>query len=448
MIITWKITVNKLCDKRWNYANIDLIKGRTGTCCLPPTIKITNQDINDYGLDVFVNHPYLKKRRLEMFKNLQHPDCKTCWNLEQAGATSMRGNSDTNYLNNVYSAYKTDNNLSTICNEIEENSEYLESKEIDLLEISIGSTCDLKCVYCSKNCSSQWALEDFANNNITKEEFKSLTRKDVDPAIDKVFWEWYNDFAKFNVKHINIKGGEPLVIPYFYEIMEKLIMYSNDSADFDVTIITNLNTSNEARINLFFDYLAQLQKTRLVHVYVSMESLYEKAEYIRNGLQWENFEKNLRNLIVLSRQNSNINVAFMPTINLLSITSLPKFVIWIKELQEQYHGLLTAKCNMADNEFSPLNLTYHFAKYTQEALDTIKFMRDKRFPGQWDWQNFYKHIEGIHNVIESNINLDAINTKSIKKLINLLEKIDKNRHTDYKVTFKDYLKFFDKVQAI
>jgi len=428
--------VNRLCDKRWNYANVNLMQSKSGTCCLPPTIDINQDEIDNYGTDVFVNHPKLKNARLEMFKGIESSDCSTCWKLEKQNAPSMRGNSEKLYVNKIFSKSKQDGTLDTVCKNIDETSNLLYSNEIELLEITIGNTCDLKCVYCNKFSSSQWALEDYKNNEITKEEFKFFTDKTIDPIFEDTFWKWYNTTVKQNVKHINIKGGEPLVIPYFYTIMEKILQYSEDSNNFDFTIITNLNTSIENRLDLFFEYIVKLQKHKRVNVYISMESMFNKAEYIRSGLNWNQFEKNLHRLLNCAKENKNIHISFMPTINILNISSLPKFVTWVDKLQKDYNLLVTCKCNIADYIFSPLYLPDTFSKYTDQTLKILKNLKNTHY----DWNKFYMHIEGIHNIILKNKKVDL---KKIQSLKHYLTNLDIKRNTDYKEIFNEYLELFE-----
>lgn len=420
---------DRLCAKRWNYASVNLMQSSTTTCCLPPFIKVTKEDIEKYGTDAIVNSKYLKTRRYEMFKGIEHDSCKTCWKLESQNAPSMRGNSNKEYCEKIFDKTDVKHNLETMCANITEDDNLLRSDDIDLLEISIGNTCDLKCIYCSHHSSSQWALEKYNAGKLTKEEFKEYTSQDVDPLFEETFWNWFDTISP-TLNHVNIKGGEPLIIPYFYTIMEKIL--ERPHLNFDFTIITNLNTDNNHRLDLFFDYLIRIQKVCKINVYISMESIKAQAEYIRSNLNWKQFEKNVHRLAKLAEEYKNIRISFMPTINMLSLERLPEFLYWIISLVEQYDIKITCKTNMADGPFNPLILPSEFAQFTKESLKIIDIINN-HYPKDDDWINFKTYIEKMHNIIAKN----SINDNRDKFLyaIEYLDKLDIMRKTGWKNNF-------------
>src|ERR1035437_143326 len=172
---------NSICHLRWGYPNISLTRGEVRTCCKTPFQSVSDRDIDQQGIALFLNSDYQKIRRLEMLQGTQHSDCKSCWAIEDHGATSLRGNSPNGFIDFANSHFMfeefTNASLLGASSESNLNSKILESKTPFMLEVSLGNTCDMKCMYCNHVYSSQWSTESLKNNSINIDEYRNVQSK-------------------------------------------------------------------------------------------------------------------------------------------------------------------------------------------------------------------------------------------------------------------------------
>jgi hypothetical protein len=100
-----------------------------------------------------------------------------------------------------------------------------------------------------------------------------------------------------------------LITPEFYDFADKLLETYKDVPYNDTTIwiVTNMNSESKY-FDKFIDYIPKLNEKFKLEIHISMESTHEQAEYIRNGLDWKTFDKNVNRL--LSKTELDFDVAF------------------------------------------------------------------------------------------------------------------------------------------
>jgi hypothetical protein len=235
-------------------------------------------------------------------------------------------------------------------------------------------------MYCSHHYSTQWATERIKYGEITQEQYDSEFPK-APPSFDEKFWEWFNQVGRHKLSRLGIIGGEPLIMPEFYTFVNKLITCVEEIADqrtdkITFWIVTNLNTPSNY-LEKLFNYLPKLTETFNVEILVSMESVGERAEYIRNGTNWEKFTSNLDKL--LSRTDLKYDFGFIMSLNALNITSIQDFIKLTEQLYEKYGRPVALKQNIISfpSWQSPMILTPDFADYLDNTVEYMKTNVDK-----------------------------------------------------------------------
>ena len=140
--------------------------------------------------------------------------------------------------------------------------------------------------------------------------------------------EWYkNKNLKYkifshiskNITHLNVIGGEPTLIPEFYELFEYCDQQGT-LGEKDVTIATNLTTRNP-RLTKW------LPKLKSWKIWASIDGLGERTEYIRYPSDWNKVKESLNFYDSMLGDNGH-KIILNPAVQLLNIDQLDDIVKW------------------------------------------------------------------------------------------------------------------------
>lgn len=484
---------DSLCTARWGYPLVDFSKGEVRTCCRTKGERITKEQIDTLGTDVFLNSDYQKERRLEMLKGVRHDDCNTCWVFEDAGMPSLR---DTNqmlprpwekpdgtiFLNNLdekttlkqrYSGELITAEAATL------ESSIVRSEHPYMLEINLSNTCDLKCSYCSPYFSSKWEKEmdlwamgaGYSKFTSQDEEFiKQDIRKEVDERFMDLFWKWFNSGPNRTLTRVGIIGGEPLINPKLPEFLDNLIasyeaipLEERPSSEYRgsdgkpridhkplIWFVTNLNTPKKIMDRFINEHLPKLTKIFHVEIHASLESIGKRIEYNRDGLSWETYKENVDRLC--SVKLPNYHFGFQIALNALSMTTLTEFLKYAKHVHDKYERPIILKRNLVSHpEFlNPSVLGPEFAYYLEDALTFLGSIKDKmrHVDDDWGgWAQYHDYIQEIYNGIKEQQgqkmtwmtgSLDDVRGRFFQ----FFHEYDKRRNLNFLKTFPEYASFY------
>ena len=120
------------------------------------------------------------------------------------------------------------------------------------------------------------------------------------------------------------------------------------------------------------------QRIKKFHIYTSCEAVHEQAEYIRDGLVYEQWLKNVTRIL----DETNVELHVMMTINSLCLFSITEFLDQIYELKQRTQ---TKKPTVSLNLLrfpsfqSPLALPNHIKDFCYEKLNSW-YMANKDLP--------------------------------------------------------------------
>lgn len=442
-----------ICDLKWNYPIFMFNRAEFRSCCRTTPNKVTVEELQNKGIDAFLNSDHMLNSRLDLIKGVRNQDCRTCWKIEDAGAVSPRSEykqfwqqlkksghvaKDDEYdLSKLLKLLKT---VKDITHPI------LRAEHPRMLEISLGNTCDMKCMYCNHHYSTQWAAEKIKFGEISQEKYDREFPKQ-DPLFIEKFWEWFMEVGRFSVERIGIIGGEPLIMPEFYDFMERLIKgikeveHKREKQPI-IWIVTNLNTP-PAYMEKFIKYLETASKEFKFEILASMESLGARAEYIRNGINWNRFEGNIHKL--LSLKDINFNFGFILSQNILSITNTKEVIQFIENLYFKYGRPISIKQSIVTHPTwqNPTNLTPDFARYLDETVEYMKTNVDKMpivedHYGRYDW--YINYLSKLADAIRTN-SADLVWDR--KMFASWYDTYDKRRNLNLLETFPEYRDFYN-----
>lgn len=435
------------CVAKWTQVTIHLQNGFTHSCHHPVPHKIPLEELekNPHALH---NTQFKIAQRKQMLDGIQPQECNYCWNIENLGKDYL---SDRHYKSAEYWS-------SEYIDKILENP--LDDKFLPTyLEVSFSNVCNLNCMYCSPQVSSKWQddirrngpydLGDFKHADLgwlESQEMTPIPEREENPYVN-AFWKIWPELSK-NLRVFRITGGEPLMSKHTWRILEYI--QENPNPDMELLINTNLCVQDKLidRLIEIGKDLIENKKVKRFEIYTSIESAEEQAEYIRSGLNYNTFVKNLiRVTTEMPMVKWRSKVVIMATYNLLSI---PKFRILLD-------WLLDYRKNYSSKEWKHIWLDISYLRYPswqtvsladQTLLDTIRqdleYMKanDQDIVGYWGFQDteIEKFERMYEHAIESSKHLNPI---EFTRFYNFFKEHDIRKGFNFVETFPELEKFYN-----
>lgn len=447
-----------MCMAKWLWTSVHLTNGLTNSCFLPPVHKISPDEVS-INPKALHNTPEKKQQRAMMLNGEKPSGCSYCWNIEKMDRSFL---SDRHYRSSEPWAEQGWNEV------IEAGADG--DIEPRYMEINFNHACNLACSYCSPHLSSKWAEDIEANgpyptkiphNSI--DHFKRIghypiPNKDHNPYVE-AFWKWWPElYPKLN--SFRMTGGEPLLDKNTFKVLDYII--DNPRPDLEVAITTNASVPPKLW-NQFVDkvsFISEHKKLKRFRLFVSLDGWGSQAEYMRDGLDFENLWDNVNNY--LSRVDEGL-VTFIVTFNFLSLPSIKKLMEGILRLQKIHNVQKTRK--EADGSlkvygfhrifvdtpmlryplWQSLQLTpekhWHYA---DECLEFMKENTDKFRESRWvgfkpdQIERFDRSIEFMKQGFD---NLEQRN-EAEENFVRFFQEHDKRRNTNFNSTFPEFSDLF------
>ena len=313
------------CGAKWYNATIWLGSGQTTSCHHPLPHAI---DVDELKTNVKALHNTTKKKmeREQMQKGERPSGCEYCWKIEDIGRDNV---SDRVYKTVIYNdddlaqAYRTP-----------------ASNDVDLrtLEIAFDRTCQFACSYCNPAFSSTWVndikrngpytnlVSDGRNHFTHSHESSQLFRYgEANPYVDAFFKWWESDLHR-SLTELRITGGEPLMSAHTWQLIE---WFKTNKGKSNTRLAINSNLGTDVDIDRLLDAIDGVE----VDLYTSNESMSLQAEYIRDGLVFDDWANNVERLLD-SGKFRGLHV--MCTINALCLDSLDSFLEMVYNWKLEY----------------------------------------------------------------------------------------------------------------
>lgn len=239
------------CYAPWT--NIHINTGGTYKTCCAGTEEIG--DLRTVPIKDLLSNQKLIDIKKSIFQNQSHSNCDICYRQEKHSSVSERA-----WYNDI-----AENQTVNLTN--------LETTKLQNLDIRWSNTCNLSCVYCDQEASSQWA-------NLKKQP---VDRLNYDDTISDIVA--FVDANKSTLKNLALLGGEPLL----QKENDRLL----DAIDDDVHINVITNLSVPLHNNRIFQKLITKNK---VMWDISFETVEERFEYVRHGSSWKLMLENIKYL--------------------------------------------------------------------------------------------------------------------------------------------------------
>jgi len=318
-----------LCLAKWYNATIWLGSGQTTSCHHPLPHQVDVQEIK-FNPKALHNTSHKKLERKQMQEGTRPSGCEYCWKVEDIGRDNI---SDRVYKSVIYNEELLEDAWNSSSN-----------KDFDLrtLEIAFDRTCQFACSYCNPAFSSTWVNDLKKNGNYINlhsdgrghynhlHSSAGLYDHDPENPYVEAFFKWWESDLHRTLSELRVTGGEPLMSPHTWRLLD---WFANPNNERNPNMRLAINSNLGAKDELIDRLIDSAKLISDIQIYTSNESTGYQAEYIRDGLDWQQWENNMHKLV---KSNNFKALHVMCTINLLCLENLVEFLDWMLEFKKLY----------------------------------------------------------------------------------------------------------------
>ena len=290
------------CNMKFKYLKIDLESKTTYNChaAKPHAIDFDWLDKNPgqiFNTDINV------LERQQMLHNERNSSCgQNCWPAEDVGAQSPR----------IYQQGFLKTHTQTITTP-------------EIIDLTIGSDCNLTCSYCCKEYSTAWSRDLINNGDYDISQSDSRFKiSDKDKILIKIgqkklkstehyqlLLQQIKDYAH-GLKKLTVTGGEPLLDNFLIKSIHNLDL----PATTNIEIYSGLGLSH-SRFTKLVDDMKTLTN---LHLIISAEGIGKHLRFNRYGNLWTDFDKKIKCL-----EEHGISFHFQSQLSNLTIFGYAEF---------------------------------------------------------------------------------------------------------------------------
>lgn len=287
------------------YANPD---GSVLPCCIADHHKHLG-NVQQEKLEDLWNNEQFKKIRKNMMEGVKCEECTACYKTEDAGNRSFRQSANLQYSKYIDLVDET------------HSDGYLDKINLKYFDVRWSNICNFKCRSCSSTYSSSWAKED--NDLGSNKPILIYAGGKTNDILYEEFLPYFKDVEEFY-----FAGGEPLLTDKHYDILEHLILEGKTDVKLRYnTNLSNLKYKNKSIVDLWKHFTN-------IEIGVSIDSWGSRAEYIREGTDWQTIESNI---YTIKSQLPHVKLQTHTVVSVFNVATLGDFINYMNT-NELYAG--------------------------------------------------------------------------------------------------------------
>lgn len=362
--------------------------GAIQVCCRSHPIG----DIQQNTLEEIWNGETIKRIRKQVLTGDRPSECSPCFGLEDQGVESLRQRHIAGKIPEARITLYPD-----AVNKMDSN--FTMPFEIPTMELKLNNLCNLKCRMCHPGDSTSWndwgEIKDFYKGSgqiiFDLVDKHNLERK---PLLDKFEDNpnWWTSLEK-NLpyfRRVEFAGGEPLMDPQHYRILDMLKPYGKN---IEIKYATNATTLGISKGRTIHEYWPHF---RSVAVNVSIDGIYNVYDYIRGNGDFSVVEKNIRDIQTIPNINRIVGAVAVQVSNVLTLDKMIEH--FLDKLGIVFYTNMVQYPNVLSAQVLPSELK-------AEAITKLKAVRErvpefnlvKQHPMLKELT--YKQIDGIINFL-------------------------------------------------
>ena len=331
------------------------------------------------------NSPHMRSVRKRMMNGETLPECEVC-NDKLLNTSVYR-----DYFSQLFGA-----RIADIWDKTEQDGST--SMQPVSWDYRFSNLCNFKCRTCGDMLSSAWETEQKTHDMVDVSNSKNnwmvpAIRKEISLFQDtQIEMEFSSAVERHAVEEIYWVGGEPLMYEQHWRYMKRIVELG-DGPKLYARYNTNLSRINYRGTDLFSDILTHIRDWQIC---ASLDGTNEIGEYIRTGLDYEQFKRNFEHGLQYATNPRQMRIDF--TLTLPGMFEIGA----IQRLSQTYGVQLLAKVIFSfspDIIMSPLALPRHLLDpWLDELIGECSnnTMRDlllqlktrptfqEQWPGEWE----------------------------------------------------------------
>lgn len=316
--------------------------GAVQVCCRSHPIGF----IQNETLEEIWNNDNMQRIRRQVLNSERPKECEPCFSLEDQGVESLRQRHIKGEIPeariNLYPG-----------TELKEVLPF----EIPTMEIKLNNLCNLKCRMCHPIDSTSWndwkEVEEFyvkENNFMVKiiDELNLMRKPYLDKFDDNP--NWWNSLEKLlpYFKRVEFAGGEPLMDPQHYRILDMLKPYGDKIEIKYATNATTLGIKGGRNIHEYWPHF------KSVAINVSIDGIYNVYDYIRGNSDFNDVVANVREFQKQDNISRIVGAVSVQVSNVLTLDKMCEY--FLDELGIVFYVIMVKYPNVLSVQVLPQDL--------------------------------------------------------------------------------------------
>ena len=292
--------------------------GAIKACCRSHPVGFIDKE----SLETIWNNSTMKRIRKQVLNDERPAECEPCFNLEDQGVVSLR--------QRHVEARIPEARVNLYPNALDKLQEdYSMPFEIPTIELKLNNLCNLKCRMCHPGDSTSWndwdQVEEFykKDNNIIFHLVEENNLKNK-PFLDKFQDnpEWWASLEKLlpYFRRVEFAGGEPLMDPQHYRILDMLAPYGYQ---IEIKYATNLSMLGKSNRTVW-EYWP---KFKSVAVNVSIDGIGTSYEYVRGNASWAELINNIKQIQTIPNISRIVGAVTVQVSNVLVLDKIIEYFL-------------------------------------------------------------------------------------------------------------------------
>jgi len=400
--------------------------GAIQVCCRSHPIG----NIQDSTLEEIWNNDNMRRIRQQVLHGERPAECEPCFVLEDQGVESLRQRHIAGVI--------PESRITLYPNALNGmDSNFKMPFEFPTMEIKLNNLCNLKCRMCHPMDSTSWndwkEVEEFyiKENNFMVKAIKDLNlmRK---PYLDKFDDNpnWWTSLEKLlpYFRRVEFAGGEPLMDPQHYRILDMLKPYGHQT---EIKYATNGTTLGISKGRTIYDYWPHFKS---VAVNISIDGIDDVYNYIRGNGDWNQVVKNIKEIQKIPNVSRIVGAVAVQVSNVLTLDEM--IAHFLDELGIVFYTNIVKYPNVLSVQVLPPHLKILSVQRLNAVKDHVpRFKHVKENPILLDLT--LKQIDGIINYINATDQSDKW-----EDCVEFNRRLDNTRNqsfTDVTPEFKNYV---------